>query len=286
MQLYLLAVLQSRVNLSLITPVQVVPAVIPGFLVDFEEEARTQEAIKTIEILGNELFAAIKKCANFKTVRKLLYDFIVTDLIGTLIGGTIGSLWTIVRHPLKTLKNLLSAIKDFALAVWRGEKDALLKLICFGISFVVGVPLGLAVPDLDIKGFGIGSHRNILTHSVVPMLAIEALKLFLIRVGKVIYASLPPNHHPIWESIATGSRSALEGLTKGIQTGIAAHLLKDAFLDGSQNIRTPDGTSLLSKKHILDKGWLFEKGRELTPSDIFLTLNSGGTLIFATKPRH
>jgi len=84
------------------------------------------------------------------------------------------------------------------------------------------------VPDLDIQLLGIGSHRSLLSHSIVAGAVIETLLYGLAKVVGMLHQHLPSNHDPLWDTIHRNKDAYLSAAAMGAGAGVAYHLLIDA----------------------------------------------------------
>lgn len=89
-----------------------------------------------------------------------------------------------------------------------------------------GVDGNGGVPDMDIALFGIGGHRSILTHSILPGIAIETAARILVDVVSTLRDKLPLDRDPIFNGII----KIIEDANKGISAGIAYHLAVDGLV--------------------------------------------------------
>lgn len=113
-------------------------------------------------------------------------------------------------------------------------KETAPKLVAGALGFLVGsggVQGDGGIPDLDFLG-GIGTHRSILTHSVVAGVVVETLVLGILDLSRTVYRNLPENHDPMWEDLNAASGEVFAALSTGLSAGIAYHLAVDATIDG------------------------------------------------------
>jgi hypothetical protein len=86
------------------------------------------------------------------------------------------------------------------------------------------------VPDQDISMFGIGDHRSILMHSILPGIVIEASVLSAYGLVRLIHERLPRQHDVFWDVILNDSERIMGPLTAGVSAGISYHLAVDSFI--------------------------------------------------------
>lgn len=87
------------------------------------------------------------------------------------------------------------------------------------------------IPDLDLAR-SVGDHRSIFTHSVLGGLAAELLILAALDLGMTLHAHLPPEHHPVWDTVCARADRFGRALSAGLSVGVAYHLIADATFDG------------------------------------------------------
>ena len=88
-------------------------------------------------------------------------------------------------------------------------------------------------PDLDTRFFGIGGHRNILTHSILWGLALEFMVRVVIRLYRKGACRLPADRSAFWnrfEKVAGLLERHEDAAVGGLWAGMALHLLQDASL--------------------------------------------------------
>lgn len=135
------------------------------------------------------------------------------------------------------------------------EKSAyILKMLSYFTSFIVGIYLGRALPDQDIKYLGIGKHRNIFTHSIVPLVCIKMLTKFMFRVIDAVYVKVSDNDRG--KSALAIIRNSLGAMAGGVSVGMAAHLLRDGVFEPSGTIRGPGFNTFISGTTLDDQAFL------------------------------
>ena len=130
----------------------------------------------------------------------------------------------------------------------------ILKVLSYFISFLAGIYLGQAIPDKDIKYLGIGKHRNVFTHSIVPTIIIRLLAKFMFRVIDAVYAKMGDNDKG--KDALALIRNNLGVMAGGISVGIALHLLQDGLLEPSGTIRGPGFNTIISGTTLDDQAFL------------------------------
>lgn len=130
----------------------------------------------------------------------------------------------------------------------------ILRVLLYFTSFLGGIYLGQAIPDQDIKYLGIGNHRNVFTHSVVPLICIKLLAKFMFRVVGAVYAKVGDDVRG--KDTLVLIRNNLGAIAGGVSVGIAAHLLQDGILEPSGTIRGPGFNTLISGTTLDDQAFL------------------------------
>ncbi|MBP9217498.1 MAG: hypothetical protein KBD39_04790 [Sterolibacterium sp.] len=85
------------------------------------------------------------------------------------------------------------------------------------------------IPDLDLLA-GIDAHRSILTHSILAGIVAESLLLATVDLAGRIHGKLPHHRDPLWDQLAKHASPAMHNLITGTSSGIAYHLLVDAWI--------------------------------------------------------
>lgn len=88
------------------------------------------------------------------------------------------------------------------------------------------------LPDLDIQLMGIGSHRSVLTHSIVMGAAAEAGILSVLDLALVIHDRLPAGRDALWNELIDSVAIFADALRRGTDVGLALHVGADATVDG------------------------------------------------------
>lgn len=126
-------------------------------------------------------------------------------------------------------KNTLQFLKNISFGLLRNPKEEAPKLAVVFFGFLLGSG-GLdgdgGIPDTDLKA-GIGFHRSILTHSILPAIVIESIAFSLVGLVNVVHKNLPKNHDPFWDQIKTKNEELTTAFVQGTCAGIAYHLLVD-----------------------------------------------------------
>ncbi len=82
------------------------------------------------------------------------------------------------------------------------------------------------IPDKDLA-FGIGNHRSIWTHSILPALAIETIAFSLVTLVNTVHSKLPEKHDRFWDKLVENNKKLATAFVGGTCAGIAYHLLVD-----------------------------------------------------------
>ena len=83
------------------------------------------------------------------------------------------------------------------------------------------------IPDLDIK-MGIGAHRSIWFHSILPGSIIETAVFSLVVLVNLVYKNLPAGHDELWDRFVAKYKRLSVAFASGICAGLAYHLMVDA----------------------------------------------------------
>ena len=129
-----------------------------------------------------------------------------------------------------------------------------LKVLSYFTSFLVGIYLGREIPDKDIKYLGIGKHRNVFFHSIVPTIIIRLLAKFMFRVIDAVYAKMGDNDGG--KDALALIRNNLGVMAGGLSVGIALHLLQDGLLEPSGVVRGPGFNTIISGTTLDDQAFL------------------------------
>ena len=84
------------------------------------------------------------------------------------------------------------------------------------------------IPDADIRVTGIGSHRNIFSHTILVGLSIEFAARLAVNILDAARHRLPAGHHPAWDSIYGYLDKAKNISIPAMWLGLGAHLIKDS----------------------------------------------------------
>lgn len=137
----------------------------------------------------------------------------------------------------KTVKRKLSDITEISYKflttvvsnLFSNPKEYAPKLFVVFIGFLMGSG-GFdgdgGIPDTDLK-VGIGRHRSIFTHSLLPALIIETVAFSLVGLVDIVHKNLPKNHDPFWDKLKFKNKELTTGFVAGTCAGIAYHLLAD-----------------------------------------------------------
>ena len=114
------------------------------------------------------------------------------------------------------------------------ETIPLLFLTLIGFLFGSGGLDGNGgIPDTDIK-VGIGHHRSIWTHSIIPAMVFETIVFLLLILVDTIYMKLPTNHDQLWDQLVENNKNWAVAVTGGLGAGLAYPLFSDINFTSSQ----------------------------------------------------
>ena len=168
---------------------------------------------------------------------------------------TIRTIFKLLKAPIKSSLEYIKDIKCFLKSIIDlSLSEKLILLSKLVISYYL-VRLGYYTPDLDIKLWGIGSHRHFSTHSIIPLLGIILGIKVIKRVGKYIYSLLPQNKNQLWQDLKNFGEQ-LEFIPKAYSLGLGLHLAEDLFIDGSQSIRGPWGGTFIKGTYLDDDAYI------------------------------
>ncbi|WGS65196.1 hypothetical protein [Marinitoga aeolica] len=141
-------------------------------------------------------------------------------------------------------KNILSESKkiiqekytEFNNLTFKEKKGKIVNVLLFSLMTLItagGVDLEGGVPDLDIKLFGIGGHRNIFFHSIIIGFILEFSLRFILKLVQKSkeYGYLPSNI--FWKTIYNLSLRE-DVLVNGAWIGLSLHFFKDANIFGGR----------------------------------------------------
>jgi len=136
----------------------------------------------------------------------------------------------------KTKDKLIENIKTIANRVKKEPTTAAPELLVAVIGFYLGSG-GLdgdgGIPDLDLE-MGIGSHRSIWFHSIIPGATIEAAVFSLATLADSIHGNLPESHDKLWDRLITEYNRLSLAFASGTCAGLAYHLIVDATWDSGK----------------------------------------------------
>ena len=122
--------------------------------------------------------------------------------------------------------------KDFLLKPREEKIEILVKVIWFAIVVYMsggGFDMEGGIPDSDFM-FGIGSHRNVISHTILIGLMSEFFLRVVLDILKKLYEKLPAEHDAVWDKIHYYIESNKELTMSAMWVGIGAHLIKDSGL--------------------------------------------------------
>lgn len=210
-----------------------------------------KHVIKQLNLL--DLFQGLKNV--------LIQDFIKDTIWDALkkfpynAWNSIKTLFKFLKSPIKSSVELLNDVKCFFKSIIHLSLSEKLILISKLIISYYLVRIGYYTPDLDIKLWGIGSHRHFSTHSIIPLLGVIFGFKVIKRVGKYIYSLLPQNKNQIWQDLKNFGEQ-LKFIPKAYSLGLGLHLAEDLFIDGSQSIRGPWGGTFIKGTYLDDDAYI------------------------------
>lgn len=212
-----------------------------------------------IDVIGEfkSIYRKIKSAfESFIKIIKNIHNRGIAQLVKELWGvlsGLPSKLRDMIKSNIESLKTMSN--KELLVSV---VKTAITTIIFLSVGYV-----GYSIPDLDISLVGIGSHRNWLTHSIVPVLFVSLSSKLLIR-----FLERAKKRH------SKGDADTVEAfriIQKGLNTlsvsfafGVSVHLLQDALLDNPQTVRGPwernQIPDFLRTNYRFDDGYLVANG--------------------------
>lgn len=131
------------------------------------------------------------------------------------------------------------------------------RLLSYFISFSTGVVAGYSFPDKDIGWLGIGKHRNIFTHSVLPLIFIKLLAQLLLRIinKTELYLEESNDERDILETLKI-VKNHLGALALGTSVGVGSHLIIDGVFQPGGTIRGPGFNTIIHGTTVDDQAFL------------------------------
>ena len=124
---------------------------------------------------------------------------------------------------------LYQTFKIVASSLRTNPKEVAPQILLGFIGFLVGSG-GLdgdgGICDSDLY-FGIGNHRSIFTHSIIPALAVETIAFSLVSLVNTVHGNLPSSHDSFWDKLVANNKKLATAFAGGTCAGIAYHLLVD-----------------------------------------------------------
>lgn len=130
-------------------------------------------------------------------------------------------------------KSTAAACKRWSTALLTDPADAGPQLLMAALAFYLaggGVDGDGGIPDQDIAVLGIGGHRSLLTHSVLPGAVIETALFATVSFLLVGERYLPCHRDPVFATLIGRSRHLARAVSGGASAGLAYHLAVDAVL--------------------------------------------------------
>lgn len=110
------------------------------------------------------------------------------------------------------------------------EIGSLILTMAIFFSVAGGLDLEGGAPDLDIAVQGIGSHRNLFSHSIFLGIGLEFSARFALELLKNILPTLPKSKYGRWDRVTEIIEKNEERGVAAMWAGIGAHLFKDSAL--------------------------------------------------------
>lgn len=176
---------------------------------------------------GKGLLQAVGRGAKFLGKEMLSFGESIKD--GRLVEHSKNRGATLINTVVKFSKKTLEVVVMIATKLKTNPKEFAPKLFIIFAGFLLGSG-GFdgdgGIPDADLK-MGIGHHRSILTHSILPALVIETVAFSLVGLVAVVYKNLPNNHDRFWDKLKSKNEELTTAFVQGTCAGIAYHLLVD-----------------------------------------------------------
>ena len=224
----------------------------------FKVPQQTEKDLSYLWNFSKRLAKAIFKTLSPKILLKIIAEFTIDDLGGSF--KNIISYFKNITSSLKRTRKYISNPKDLLDLVKKSasklkgatsiEMDKIkkeigtlniktcLSIIAKALFWLLAAYCGYSVPDLDIKFFGIGSHRHFFTHSILPAISVALAGKFICRFLDHVSSNCQEADKDIKNILEEFKRFIGIGVS-GFTVGITAHLFQDLFIDGSQTIRGP-----------------------------------------------
>jgi hypothetical protein len=142
----------------------------------------------------------------------------------------------LASRALDAMDSLPARVREACLRLSRLSPGELRdELVPFIIGLIVcycasgGLDLEGGLPDADLE-LGIGSHRNIFSHSVLLGFTSEGVLRFAVEVLSELHGRLPVDHHPVWDKVQRLVKGSEGAAITGLWFGIGLHFVKDAGL--------------------------------------------------------
>lgn len=130
-------------------------------------------------------------------------------------------------------KSTAATCKRWSTALLADPADAGPQLLMAALAFYLaggGLDGDGGIPDQDITVLGIGGHRSLLTHSVLPGAVIETALFATVSFMLVGERYLPRHRDPVFAILIERSRRLAGAVSAGTSAGLAYHLAVDAVL--------------------------------------------------------
>lgn len=130
-------------------------------------------------------------------------------------------------------KSTAATCKRWSTALLADPADAGPQLLMAALAFYLaggGLDGDGGIPDQDITVLGIGGHRSLLTHSVLPGAVIETALFGTVSFMLVGERYLPRHRDPVFATLIERSRRLAGAVSAGASAGLAYHLAVDAVL--------------------------------------------------------
>ncbi|AEH51223.1 hypothetical protein [Pseudothermotoga thermarum] len=156
-----------------------------------------------------------------------------------------------IRAKNKAVEKINQFWKDWKSMDEKERFDKLLGYVVFGISAVItggGFDFEGGIPDTDIKLGGIGSHRNLLSHTIIIGFISEFAIRFVTQLAVEAEKEEIAENLPFIKLLAEFSRKYQDYLVNGMWFGLFVHFLKDSKIFSSSRTKPYVGLKNLTVK--------------------------------------
>jgi hypothetical protein len=129
-----------------------------------------------------------------------------------------------VVEKVETIKNIWKSMDS------KQKFESLIDISVFGITTLLvagGFDLEGGLPDTDLR-MGIGSHRNLFTHTILIGLLLEFVVRFLVNLTTEAYKRGYLPNYKLFEAFVEFGKKYEKTVISGLWFGLFLHFLKDA----------------------------------------------------------